>query len=1005
MKVGDAGEAFFVVETEDEVPEELQTSPVISATEMDHDRALVPSPDFGPSARHGDDDVDEEEDGDRDERFVGAKPRKSGGLGQPNSEIIGTDNGIEDENNTDSIGLDSEPTFLDLNADPSLSEDVKTPRARSVSPSSHGSTGTSHPPAPAPESTSSNMQPVEKVAAEDQSSLSSVSPSSILSTATSLLPSFLTPSSSSTAHEDLEAQNKEKETETQTNQRPPTPPPNPLKKYQSSTTSHRDQALRRGAEKIEDYVHEHKGLTSLGRRSSVGSISSSNNVDAKLPKLAQGEGEEPDVIYTHDAVLDMSGYHQGSERNKQDDAPNEAAAKRFRDEVHLAEDSMSESGQSTVSQNPAVIRFAEDLIISAGSQSKSVSALLRHDTLEDRLDIPMTAEDNDKIAADIASLAKSIENTDLNSSFSPNFASSSSNLRLKQPPSRTREAFVRAGSAPPRSSAEEHRDTHDNVFTLDSPPLPPHDPSTTDYTWEWGQLPIKTPAAIEHKSIEFDLADTTPKSKLKHRDEESHGVSGSNIVSGSESLPRSIQDPQIKHLQLESDRPLTHRAHTDPQAEASGALDRTRIPGKLKNDDEDPYKFILDMSGPIHTFEMGFVDEFDSIQSEDERRGSFTAGRLTFRKFIEDPEVVQKSSLVVKYQDEYLTWFSAGSALAALAIYRRSLQPPKQSTSSALPSLSELGMDSATVSPKVSKGYEWSRWWRRGESAGDLVDVPSPPAPSIPATGPPPPPTMPEAQSSEQGDSASPADGEPEGEVKHYAKTLRLTSDQLKQLNLKEGPNPITFSVTSSYSGLASCAARIFLWDEADAIVISDIDGTITKSDALGHVFAALGRDWTHLGVAKLYTDICNNGYKIMYLTSRAIGQADSTRYYLRGIHQGKYQLPDGPVIMSPDRLFTSLHREVIMRKPELFKMACLRDIQRLFGVGNSEPFYAGFGNRITDAMSYRSVNIPSSRIFTIDSGGEVKMELLELAGYKSSYIHMVSRFLSDLCVDWITCS
>ncbi len=73
------------------------------------------------------------------------------------------------------------------------------------------------------------------------------------------------------------------------------------------------------------------------------------------------------------------------------------------------------------------------------------------------------------------------------------------------------------------------------------------------------------------------------------------------------------------------------------------------------------------------------------------------------------------------------------------------------------------------------------------------------------------------------------------------------------------------------------------------------------------------------------------------------------------------------------------------MRKPEVFKMACLRDIQRLFGPSAKNPFYAGFGNRITDALSYRSVNVPSSRIFTIDSTGEVKMELLELAGYKSS--------------------
>ncbi|KAF8274415.1 Lipin/Ned1/Smp2-domain-containing protein [Lactarius quietus] len=220
-----------------------------------------------------------------------------------------------------------------------------------------------------------------------------------------------------------------------------------------------------------------------------------------------------------------------------------------------------------------------------------------------------------------------------------------------------------------------------------------------------------------------------------------------------------------------------------------------------------------------------------------------------------------------------------------------------------------------------------------------------------------------------------------------YAKTLRLTSEQLQALDLRPGANTITFSLASS--GAVACAARIFLWEHTDSVVISDIDGTITKSDALGHMFTLIGRDWTHLGVAKLYTDIHKNGYKIMYLTSRAIGQSDSTRYYLQGIKQNDYQLPEGPVIMSPDRVMASLHREVIMRKPEVFKMACLRDIQRLFGPATPHPFYAGFGNRITDALSYRSVNIPSSRIFTIDSLGEVKMELLDLVGHKSDYIHM----------------
>jgi len=62
---------------------------------------------------------------------------------------------------------------------------------------------------------------------------------------------------------------------------------------------------------------------------------------------------------------------------------------------------------------------------------------------------------------------------------------------------------------------------------------------------------------------------------------------------------------------------------------------------------------------------------------------------------------------------------------------------------------------------------------------------------------------------------------------KKYAKTLRLTSDQLKQLDLKPGANAVTFSLSAS--GVVACTARIFVWDHTDSIVVSDIDGTITK--------------------------------------------------------------------------------------------------------------------------------------------------------------------------------
>ena len=149
-----------------------------------------------------------------------------------------------------------------------------------------------------------------------------------------------------------------------------------------------------------------------------------------------------------------------------------------------------------------------------------------------------------------------------------------------------------------------------------------------------------------------------------------------------------------------------------------------------------------------------------------------------------------------------------------------------------------------------------------------------------------------------------------------------------------------------------------------------------------------IGRDWTHAGVAKLYTDIVANGYNIFYLTSRSVGQADTTRAYLNGVSQEGFKLPKGPVIMSPDRTIAALRREIYLRKPEVFKMACLRDILSLFS-HERNPFYAGFGNRLTDALSYRSVNIPSTRIFTINSNAEVALDLLTLKTYRSTYVTM----------------
>lgn len=58
-----------------------------------------------------------------------------------------------------------------------------------------------------------------------------------------------------------------------------------------------------------------------------------------------------------------------------------------------------------------------------------------------------------------------------------------------------------------------------------------------------------------------------------------------------------------------------------------------------------------------------------------------------------------------------------------------------------------------------------------------------------------------------------------------------LTQPGLLQakLKLRDGPNDVTFSITTQYQGTCRCEGTIYLWNWDDKIVISDIDGTITK--------------------------------------------------------------------------------------------------------------------------------------------------------------------------------
>lgn len=350
-------------------------------------------------------------------------------------------------------------------------------------------------------------------------------------------------------------------------------------------------------------------------------------------------------------------------------------------------------------------------------------------------------------------------------------------------------------------------------------------------------------------------------------------------------------------------------------------------------------------------------------------KDAFLEQAVSYQQFVDNPALIDDPNLVVKIGNKYYNWTTAAPLLLAMQAFQKPL--PKATVE-------------AIVRDKMPR--KGGRWWFSWRGRNSTIKEESKPEQGLAgesrSTGEQPPLSMAarmkqESSSSDEEHAAARPSSAPLMPLLSnvgYKKTLRLTSDQLKSLRLKSGPNDVVFSVTTQYQGTCRCEGTIYLWNWDDKVVISDIDGTITRSDTLGHILPTLGKDWTHQGIAKLYHKVSQNGYKFLYCSARAIGMADMTRGYLHWVNERGTVLPQGPLLLSPSSLFSALHREVIEKKPEKFKVQCLTDIKNLF-FPNTEPFYAAFGNRAADVYSYKQVGVSLNRIFTVNPKGELVQE------------------------------
>ena len=223
---------------------------------------------------------------------------------------------------------------------------------------------------------------------------------------------------------------------------------------------------------------------------------------------------------------------------------------------------------------------------------------------------------------------------------------------------------------------------------------------------------------------------------------------------------------------------------------------------------------------------------------------------------------------------------------------------------------------------------------------------------------------------------------------------------------LHDGRNELRYTV-----GNLCVRAFLYLWRVDAAVVVFDIDGTVTLNDAAGHAANLFASDTspTHAGVCQLVSELHARGYALVYLTSRPLLGAAGIERTRRFLFEVAVDVPSGarmplaPVLTTTHRDMFGALADELGGKSKVFKANALKQLRDAFtppprtlgtlvkgafgttlgrlnarfgslGVapaasaeGAGGGLYAGFGNREKDALAYLSAGVPPERVLIID--------------------------------------
>jgi len=219
-----------------------------------------------------------------------------------------------------------------------------------------------------------------------------------------------------------------------------------------------------------------------------------------------------------------------------------------------------------------------------------------------------------------------------------------------------------------------------------------------------------------------------------------------------------------------------------------------------------------------------------------------------------------------------------------------------------------------------------------------------------------------------------------------------MSSEELAMLPLEPGKNMATYHVPALE---VTIHFDVFLITSGQKLVITDVDGTITREDVMGFVLpSVVGITHHQPGVVRLLSEISQRGYQVVYLTARSMALHEHTRNYIFNLLQEvggssgqHYSLPDGPVFHLPRDLISSISDPAGADQKTAILFALWQCLKSHEEQDINEVIRGAYGNNAHDLMAYSRAGI--SNIFIVNTVGE----LLDISsGSYTSYSQQVEH-------------